>query len=121
LLYGVPVERVQRVVASVLLHGVPGASPHLLLGRIGGEALPVVALTRSDGALVGGYAETVVVVRTGQPDDPEIVGLAVDRVVDVDVAEETAEPRQGATRITLVDPDDLSMWIPDESTTNGDG
>ena len=83
-----PVDRVQKIVRSLVLHAVPGSSAHLLgLAQYGGEPLAVLDLEAmlDGGAKAGGGRgqRMTIVVRAGAEQATETVGLAVDDAIQV--------------------------------------
>lgn len=86
-LYGLPAERVRRVVSSMGLQPVAGHAPGLVgLGRFGGEPLAVVSLENiaAGRSCVWRNRSTVIVIRTGCGDD---LGLLVDEALEVAAVE----------------------------------
>jgi chemotaxis signal transduction protein len=87
--FGLPLVTVRRILRSVRLYPLPGARPELLgLIQHGGEPLAVLdlAAVALSGAAPSGAAPLVVVVSAGRPDQPEqaeMVGLAVDEALTV--------------------------------------
>lgn len=82
----IPLLRVRRIVRDLPVSPLPGANPELKgLAEFGGEPLPVLDLGRLVDAAPGAtppYSVTVLA-WTGPEGDRELVGLAVDAVVEV--------------------------------------
>jgi chemotaxis signal transduction protein len=83
-----PVAAVQRILRSLVVHPVPGSSTHLLgLAQYGGEPLAVLdleTLLDAAGEASGSSGQPLtVVVRSGNDELAETIGLAVDDAVEV--------------------------------------
>lgn len=82
----IPLLRVRRIVRDLAVSPLPGAMPELKgLAEFGGEPLPVLDLVRLVGAAPGAnppYSVTVLA-WAGPEEARELVGLAVDSVVEV--------------------------------------
>lgn len=81
-----PLLQVRRIVRDLAVSPLPGTTPELKgLAEFGGEPLPVLDLGRVVGAAPGAnppYSVTVLV-WAGPEESRELVGLAVDSVVEV--------------------------------------
>ncbi|MFP3939099.1 MAG: chemotaxis protein CheW [Thermoanaerobaculia bacterium] len=81
-----PLERVRRIVRELDVQPLPGTTPELKgLAEFGGEPLPVLDLGRLVGAAPGANPPyPVTVIAWAGPDEArELVGLAVDAVIEV--------------------------------------
>lgn len=81
-----PLERVRRIVRDLAVQPLPGTTPELKgLAEFGGEPLPVLELARLVGAAPGANPPyPVTVIAWAGPDEAlELVGLAVDSVIEV--------------------------------------
>lgn len=81
-----PLGRVRRIVRDLTVQPLPGTTPELKgLAEFGGEPLPVLDLARLVGAAPGAnpaYPVTVIA-WAGADEALELVGLAVDSVIEV--------------------------------------
>lgn len=81
-----PLGRVRRIVRDLAVQPLPGTTPELKgLAEFGGEPLPVLDLARLVGAAPGAspaYSVTVIA-WAGADEALELVGLAVDSVLEV--------------------------------------
>jgi purine-binding chemotaxis protein CheW len=103
--YALPALSVRRVIPIPDLYPVPGAAGHLLgLGQFGGEPLAVVdlqCLGDSDADRVGSPSLVVVVA----PREGSLVGLAVDRALQVAPAHPPKEVARAGFVVGVVDGD----------------
>ncbi len=103
--YGLPAERIRRVVASMNLWPVAGYAPALIgLGRFGGEPLAVLSLENLTTGLRSRWSGsgTVIVVWVGHGDD---LGFVVDEALDVRTVElgSGESTRGGLLKKTVID------------------
>jgi purine-binding chemotaxis protein CheW len=98
-LCALPVHRIRRIVRELPVSPLPGAAPELRgLAEFGGEPMPVLDLVRLVGAAPGANPTyPLIVVGWAGPDERrELVGFAVDAVLEVaNVVAEAIVPAAG--------------------------
>ena len=81
-LYGIPVEKIRRIVKPLQITGIPGTAPHIMgLMNLHGEILCVVdvKILLNMGKVIPGENSRVVVIKTAEG----LVGVFCDEVIDI--------------------------------------